>query len=188
MTVSAYIHIYVVRVHETYWRCALMMVLMLTTKTIVQQWCRCSSLAKFTDPQPHLFTQVIYCFTCSYRCRQHKWVSRLFGHCGGAGSEGGAEVVVVKKQECESELIRHRQSFAEQSFNRLGTIIDEAMYEARNSSYKSTYRAWLLSYLYSLVVILEVVEAQGLQGLIWRWCNWWLLFYFQIVGVCNSFE
>ena len=40
---------------------------------------------------------------------------------------------MVKKQECESELIRCRRSFAKQSFNRLGTIIDEAMYEARNS-------------------------------------------------------
>jgi len=71
-------------------------------------------------------------------------VSRLFGHRGGAASEGGAEVVVVKKQECESELIRHRRSFAERSFNRLGTIIDEAMYEARNSSYKSTYRSLIM--------------------------------------------
>ena len=34
-------------------------------------------------------------------------MSRLFGHRGGAGSEEGVEVVVVKEQEYESELIRH---------------------------------------------------------------------------------
>ena len=47
-------------------------------------------------------------------------MSRLFGRHEGAGSEEGAEVVVVKEQECESELIRHRRNFAEWSFNGLG--------------------------------------------------------------------
>ena len=35
---------------------------------------------------------------------------------------------MVKKQECESELMRRRRSFAERSFNGLETIISEARY------------------------------------------------------------
>lgn len=57
-------------------------------------------------------------------------MSRLFRHRGGAGSEEGMEVVVVKEQESESELIRHMQSFAEQSFNGLGIILHKSRYEA----------------------------------------------------------
>ena len=57
-------------------------------------------------------------------------MSRLFGCRGGAGSEEGAEVVVVKEQEYESELIRHTQSFVERSFNGLGIILHESRYKA----------------------------------------------------------
>ena len=57
-------------------------------------------------------------------------MSRLFGHHGGAGSEEGVEVVVVKEQEYKLELIRHMQSFAEWSFNGLGIILHISRYEA----------------------------------------------------------